>query len=60
MSGSHSKDPADDLSSLKPSGVIPITKADAEMMIDLMDNPPPPNERLQEAFKKYKATVKSE
>lgn len=34
---------------------IPITADDAAMLVELIENPPPPNRALLEAFKRSKA-----
>lgn len=35
--------------------IISITPADADMLAELMDNPPPPNEALNQAFERHQA-----
>jgi hypothetical protein len=45
------------LAELKPSGEIAVTAADAEMMIGMLDNPPPPNAALQRAFERHRTTI---
>ena len=37
---------------------IKITQRDAEMIIDLIDNPRQPNEALVKAFERYKSQVR--
>jgi hypothetical protein len=43
-----------DLAGLVPSGEIKITAADAAMLIDLEENPRPPNAAMQRAFARLK------
>lgn len=44
----------DDLKNLEVSGEIKITAKDAEMLVDRLDNPQPPNEALTKAFERMK------